>query len=338
MEVESLHRLETEGLEMIVAIDSTRLGPALGGCRWRLYPDSASARREALALARAMTRKAALARLPLGGGKAVVVGNPAQRTRAQLLAFGEFVESLAGRYITAADMGTGEAEMAIIGEATSHVVGRPRAQGGCGDPSPHTARGVHLAIAAALRHSGVELRGARVAVQGVGHVGRALCELLLASGARVTVADPQPEALGDLPDAITRVDPDRILFETCDVLAPCGPAGVIDAQTAEALACRIVCGAANNPLRDLAVGQRLADRGILYVPDFLANAGGLIHLAVSLEGGGADALCERMRVIPENLDRVLECAREDGVDPATAAERLAVGLATGQPLDAHPAA
>ena len=153
---------------MVIAIDSTLRGPALGGCRWRPYPDSLVARREACALAASMTRKAALARLSLGGGKAVVIGDPAQRTREQLFAFGDFVESLGGCYITAADMGTGEEQMGEIHERTRFVVGLPRELGGCGDPGPFTARGVYMAIVAAL---GGSVTGARVAVQGVGSVG-----------------------------------------------------------------------------------------------------------------------------------------------------------------------
>jgi leucine dehydrogenase len=324
MEVESLHRLESSGVEMIIAIDSTRAGPA--------YPDSVSARREAIALAQAMTRKAALARLALGGGKAVVSGDPKRRTREQLLRFGEFVQSLGGRYITAADMGTGSAEMTVIAETTSHVVGLPRERGGCGDPAPYTAEGVQLAIEAALRRTGRTVEGAIVAIQGVGQVGRALVDRLIAAGAQVIAADPQPAALETLPSGVRLVAPEQIATEACEVFAPCGPAGAIDAQVADSLDCRIVCGAANNPLSALSIGRRLAARGILYVPDFLANAGGLIHLAVALEGGDDAATTHRLRVIPENLDRVLAYAEASGADPALAAERIATALAQGEPV------
>jgi glutamate dehydrogenase/leucine dehydrogenase len=339
MEVESLHRLESSGVEMIIAIDSTRAGPALGGCRWRPYPDSVSARREAIALAGAMTRKAALARLALGGGKAVVSGDPKRRTREQLLMFGEFVQSLGGRYITAADMGTGAAEMTVIAETTSHVVGLPRERGGCGDPAPYTAEGVQLAIEAALLRTGRSVEGAIVAIQGIGQVGRALVERLVAAGARVIAADPLPAALETLPSEVRLVAPEQIVTEACEVFAPCGPAGTIDVQVADALDCKIVCGAANNPLSALSIGRRLAARGILYVPDFLANAGGLIHLAVALEGGDDAATSQRLRVIPENLERVLAYAEASGVDAALAAERIATSLARGEPApDLDPAA
>ncbi|HTO71812.1 MAG TPA: Glu/Leu/Phe/Val dehydrogenase dimerization domain-containing protein [Myxococcota bacterium] len=312
------------GLEMIVAIDSTARGPALGGCRWKRYPDAASARRDALALAAAMTRKAALAGLALGGGKAVVAGDPGARTEADLLAFGEFVESLGGAYITAADMGTGEREMATIARRTSHVAGLPRALGGCGDPGPFTALGVELALEAALAHAGGALRGAHVAVQGVGSVGRELVLALRRAGARVTVADPSPAALAGLPRDVTVVAPDELARLRCDAFAPCGPAAVVDDALAEALECRVVCGAANNPLASRGVASVLESRGILYVPDFVANAGGLIHLAVALEGGDDAATRRKLRVIPENLERVLAHAKARGVDPASAAEELAL--------------
>jgi len=323
----ALHTRRFGDVEMIIALDSTARGPALGGCRWKLYPDLDAARRDALALAAAMTRKAALAGLALGGGKAVVVGDPRTRSADQLLAFGDFVESLGGRYITAADMGTGEREMAVIARRTRHVVGLPRELGGCGDPGPFTAQGVELAIAAALRHVGRELAGAHVAVQGAGSVGRALIAALCRAGARVSAADPARAALETLPREVAVAAPERIEHVRCDVFAPCGPPGVIGAGLAEALDCRIVCGAANNPLESLAVAQRLEARGVLYVPDFVANAGGLIHLGVALGGGDEAATRRHLSVIPENLERVLAHAKSRGIDPARAAEELALAAA-----------
>ena len=299
---ESLHTRQLAGREMVIAIDSTVRGPALGGCRWKPYPDSMAARDEARALAAAMTRKAALARLCLGGGKAVVVGDPCKRTREELLAFGDFVESLGGAYITAADMGSGEKQMAIIRERTSHVLGLPCGLGGCGDPGPFTARGVYMALVSAL---GGSLHGARVAIQGTGSVGGALAHLLVEGGAAVVASDPNPEALESLPHEVRVVDPGQITSVACEVFAPCGPAGVLDQKLADEIPCQVVCGAANNPLTDPAVAAVLQERGVLYVPDFLANAGGLIHLAVALEGGNAARTLERLQVIPENLEEVL---------------------------------
>ncbi|MFQ5512895.1 MAG: Glu/Leu/Phe/Val dehydrogenase [Myxococcota bacterium] len=323
MELESLHILHETGLTMLIAIDSTARGPALGGCRWRSYPDEEAARRDAADLARAMTRKAALADLSLGGGKAVVIGDPGDRTRDQLLAFGSFVDSLEGRYITAADMGTGEEEMAVIAERTLHVSGLPQRLGGPGGPGPFTAIGVHLAMQAALAQLGLSLEGARVAVQGVGNVGFGLIQRLLGSGASVCASDTRPKALEALPEEVELVDPAAIVTRECDVFSPCGPPGVIDAQNMAALRCRIICGAANNPLASPELAAELARCGILYVPDFLANAGGLIHLAVALEGGDEAASQARLRVIPENLERVMERARRSRVTPAEAAEELA---------------
>jgi valine dehydrogenase (NAD+) len=273
-----------------------------------------------------MTRKAALARLDLGGGKAVVIGDPERRTREQLLAFGEFVESLDGRYITAADMGTAEEEMAVIGERTRSVAGLPRRIGGCGDPSPFTALGVFMAMERACERSGVPLRGARVALQGVGNVGRELVRRLLEAGAAVVVADPDPGAVANLPGDVEVVAPEAITGQACDVFAPCGPAGVIDAGVAQTLRCRIVCGAANNPLAAADVACVLRQRGILYVPDFLASAGGLIHLAVALEGGDDAASIDRLGVITENLDCVLARSEDEALDTASAAERMALAL------------
>jgi glutamate dehydrogenase/leucine dehydrogenase len=323
---ETIERRLAAGVEMIIAIDSTVRGPALGGCRWKPYPDSESAAAEAVALARAMTRKAAMARLRLGGGKAVVVGDARTRTREQLRAFGAFVEELGGRYVTGADMGTGEPEMRVISETTRHVVGLARADGGCGDPGPFTALGVRLAIRAALAECGLDVHGATIAIQGAGSVGSRLASLLLEDGARVIAADPSRDAVAALPAAVRVVDPQAVLATPCDVFAPCGPPRVIDAASAQRLHCRVVCGAANNPLGGDDAGQALARRGILYVPDFVANAGGLIHLATALEGGDDAASRERLAVIPENLAAVLACAKESDLTTAAAADRLAAAL------------
>jgi leucine dehydrogenase len=327
MSGESLHVQRAAGVEMIISIDSTRRGPALGGCRWRPYPDRTTARLEAEGLARAMTRKAAMARLSLGGGKAVVMGDPRTRTHEQLVAFGQFVDSLGGRYVTGADMGTGQEAMLSIREGTEYVTGLPRRVGGCGDPGPYTAIGVRMALERACSHADLRLEGARVALQGAGSVGSALAADLLELGAEVRACDPDPEALAGLPDVVERVACDALLSSPCDVFAPCGPGGVIDRELAGALECRIVCGAANNPLVDAEVARELDRRGILYVPDFVANAGGLIHLAVALEGGDEAGTLRQLAVIPENLDAVLELAKAEQLDTAAAAERLARSLA-----------
>ncbi len=329
MEPESLHIQSKAGVEMMVAIDSTLRGPALGGCRWRPYPDSEAARRDAIDLARAMTRKAALAGLALGGGKTVVIGDPRGRTREQILAVGAFVDTLEGRYIVAADMGTGQEEMAVMAERTRYVSGLPRRLGGCGDPGPYTAEGVQLAMESALAHLGLSLEGAKVAIQGIGHVGSVLARRLLDSGASLVVADSDPKALHGLPDEVQVVAPEGITAVECDVFSPCGPPAVIDARVAREIPCRVICGGANNPLAQSELAQQLAQRGVLYVPDFLANAGGLIHLALALEGGDDAAPRERLRVIPENLERVLVLAKAERIDTAAAAEQLALSALAG---------
>ncbi len=318
----NVHVRRTDDLAMFIAIDSLRLGPALGGCRWLPYPSEEAAREEAKALAAAMTRKAALADLPLGGGKAVVIGNPAERTTAQLHAFGDFVESLGGAYITAEDMGTTPSAMSLIAQRTSHVIGLPPEEGGCGDPSPHTAIGVFLAMKAALAHVGREIEGARISVQGVGAVGSALVRELVEAGAIVSAADPEPSRLAGLPEAVNRVAPERVLDEPCDVFAPCGPPGVLRLDNLDRLDTRVVCGAANNPLSEGAVAAELDRRGVFYVPDFLANAGGLIHLQVAREGGDAAATRERLETIPRNLREVIRKASQKGLDLLAAANEV----------------
>jgi len=329
MDLESLHVQREAGVEVIVAIDSTVRGPALGGCHWRPYQSVETARRDAAGLARVTTRRAALARLSHGGGKTVVIGDPRERTTKQLLMLGDFVDALEGRYIVAADTGVGEEEMAVIAERTGFVVGLPDHLGGCGGPGPYTAQGVHLAMQAALGHRGQSLEGARVAIQGVGTVGSCLVEHLLESGARPIVADTMPEALSDLPEGVEVVAPDAILTVECDVFSPCGPAGVIDAQVAEQVCCHVVCGSANDPLEHIGIGSLLEHRGIFYVPDFLANAGGLIHLAAALEGGDGEDSQRRLGIIPENLERVMAYASAQRVSTAVAAERLASAAIAG---------
>jgi leucine dehydrogenase len=317
-----VHSRSARGVEMFIAVNSILRGPALGGCRWQPYPDREAALREALGLASAMTRKAALADLPLGGGKAVVIGDPAERTRGQLRAFGDFVESLGGTYITAEDMGTAPADMAVIRERTGHVIGLPPDLGGCGDPSPHTAEGVFLAIEAALGYLGKRVEAARIAVQGVGAVGQDLVRRLLRAGASVAAADVDSEKLRTLPEEVEPVEVREIARLRCDVFAPCGPPGVLHRTAVRELFCHLVCGAANNPLSGPEAAEELASRRILYVPDFLANAGGLIHLAVAREGGTAEDTRRHLAVIPRNFETVMELVEKDGVNPLEAAEFL----------------
>jgi leucine dehydrogenase len=220
--------------------------------------------------------------------------------------------------------------MAVIAEATRHVCGLPRRLGGCGDPGPFTALGLRLAIRQASRERGLDPDRLRVAVQGAGSVGGELVRLLAADGAELIVADPCESVLRELPESARVVPPAAILDDPCDVISPCGPPFVIDAARAATLRCAIVCGGANNPLADATVAPLLAQRGILYVPDFLANAGGLIHLAVAREGGDDAASRAHLQVIPENLVQVLARAKAEAIDPAAAASRIALERVVGE--------
>jgi leucine dehydrogenase len=279
-----------------------------------------------------MTFKAAAAGLDLGGGKGVVCtaedrppDGPLRR--AVLLDFGDLVDSLGGRYVTAEDVGTGAADMAVIAERTPHVVGLPRGQGGSGDPSPITARGVLAAIRACLDHrfGATSLSGRRVCVIGAGHVGSHLARLLTVGGASVAVSDIDPErrCLAEELDA-EWVEPEDATTLSSDVLAPCALGGAVDEENVDALRCRIVCGAANNVLADEALADRLRQRGILYAPDFIANSGGLISVYAELNGLGRPEVVRLVEGLGTSLRRIFEDAEAEGVTPLTSARRLAL--------------
>jgi len=269
------------GLSAVIAIHDTTFGPALGGCRMWPYDGLDAAVADALRLSAGMTWKAALADLPLGGGKAVIVGDPRRDKTPDLFrAFGRFVDHLGGRYVTAEDVGTGVRDMEIVRTETRHVAGLAA---GSGDPSPVTAAGVLLGLKAAVRHrlGRGDLKGLEVAVQGVGHVGYHLCRLLSAEGCELTVTDLSPEALERVViefDA-KAVAPGAIHDVPADIFAPCALGGTLNADTIPRLKVAVVAGAANNQLADAACGEALHRRGILYAPDFVINAGGLINVA-----------------------------------------------------------
>lgn len=298
------------GLRAWIAIDDTSLGPAFGGCRFRAYAGDDDAIADARRLAEGMSLKNALAGIPFGGGKSVLLQPDEDFDRAALFeAFGRAVEQLGGRYITAMDSGTETADMDAIGRATRYVSGRTGAEG---DPSPFTARGVLRGIEAAvsLVLARRDLAGLHVAIQGVGHVGASLALMLADAGATLTVADPvsaRAEALADATGARV-VAPDALLATPCDVLAPCGLGGILDSASVDALACRVIAGAANNQLADAGVGQRIAGRGITYVPDFLINAGGVIHAALAWSRADEAEIAERVDRIGDTVHGVLEVA------------------------------
>lgn len=323
-------RDRASGLHAIIAVHDTTLGPALGGIRVRSYATERDALVDVLRLAEAMTYKAALAGLNLGGGKAVVLGEPAADRRASTFrALGRMIEGLDGAYVATEDMGTVTADLVEVRAETRHAVGLPESAGGGGDPSPTTAWGVVQGIRAALVALGEagDLRGRSVAVQGAGKVGMALARFLCEAGAAVTVADTDETrvAVAARDYGARAVGPDEILFQSVDILAPCAAGAVLSEQTIPRLRCRVVAGGANNQLATDADGEGLARRGILYAPDFAVNAGGLIHVADELSPGGYDAGRVRAKVeeIYDTLASVFAESQGTGVAPVRIALRLA---------------
>ncbi|MGZ8647221.1 MAG: Glu/Leu/Phe/Val dehydrogenase dimerization domain-containing protein [Solirubrobacteraceae bacterium] len=320
------------GAYSIIAVHSTALGPALGGCRLTTYPHPAAAIEDALRLASGMTLKAAVAGVELGGGKGVVCVEPGtplttETRQAMLLDFGDAVESLGGRYITAEDVGTSPADMRLIATRTEHLVGLPEDLGGLGDPSPFTALGVLAAMRACAEHrfGTAGLADRRVAVVGVGHVGESLARMLAAEGAHVIVSDvdESKRALADELDGASWMSPEEALRSRVDVLAPCALGGVLDETTVPQLEAGIVCGAANNQLAHDALAEDLARRGIDYAPDFVANAGGLMRVAAELEGADGKGARERIAGIEALMRRILTEAAGLGITPLAAAHALA---------------
>jgi leucine dehydrogenase len=306
------------GLRAIVAIHDSRLGPALGGCRFLPYETEDAALVDALRLARGMTYKAALAGLAHGGGKSVLIRPSQHFDRVALFrAFGRFVDDLAGHYITAEDSGTGLADMEIIRTATKHVTGVGVATGGSGDPSPFTALGVRRGIEACvkLKLGRSALEGVHVAVQGVGHVGYYLCKELHAAGAKLSVADVDPlkAERAEREFGATIVPLDRIFEIACDVIAPCALGSALNDQTIPKLKATIVAGAANNQLSDPRHGDDLHARGILYAPDYAINAGGLINVAQEVTGYDANASRERTLKIYDTIHDIAERSAKDNV-------------------------
>jgi leucine dehydrogenase len=319
------HEPET-GLRAIIGIHSTALGPALGGIRQWPYGSDEEALVDVLRLSRAMSYKAAVSGLDQGGGKTVVIGRPGEGGEARFRALGRFIDTLGGRYIGAEDVGTSPREMDWVSRETPWVTGVDTAVGGSGDPSPFTAVGVFEGMRAAAEHrwGSPELAGRKVVVQGVGHVGTSLCRLLLAAGAQVEAADLDPARAESLAEEGVRPVPlDGVLERPCDILAPCAMGAGIGPRTIPALRCAIVCGAANNQLEDAAAGDALREAGILYAPDYVVNAGGIINIAEEFTGYDPARAERRVRGIYETTHEVLQRADADGVSPATAADMMA---------------
>jgi glutamate dehydrogenase/leucine dehydrogenase len=316
------------GLRAIVAIHSTVLGPGLGGTRFRPYDSEAEALTDVLRLAQGMTYKHAVCGNDLGGGKAVIVGDPARiRSDDLIRSYARFVDRLCGRYLTAEDVGTTQADMDLIKTVTPHVTGVSERLGGSGDPSPATAWGLlHAMHAVAERVWGdPSLEGRHIAVSGVGKVGRALVEYLVDAGAKLTIADVRDDVAASIAEGsqATVVDPATIHAVECDVFSPCALGAVLNAQTIPELRCAAVCGCANNQLATPEDGERLAAFGVLYAPDYVVNAGGVINIAQELRGTAYDhdAAWERIAGIRETVAKVFALADEDKITPAEAADR-----------------
>jgi leucine dehydrogenase len=321
------------GLRALIGVHSTRLGPGIGGCRIRVYPSEDEAVHDVSRLARAMTYKAALARLPHGGGKAVILAPPdiasftPDRRTALFVAFGRFVESLGGRYVTTEDSGTSAADMDVIRSVTHHVLGTSVERGGSGDPSPYTALGVRRGIEA-IAHAVLDradLTGLHVAIQGVGHVGAHLARELAAAGARLTVAEIDERRR----DAVAReldarvAGIDQILEVECDVLAPCALGGAITEDVVPRLNTRAIAGAANNQLQTAGVGRALRQRRIFYAPDYAINAGGLINVAEEYAGYDEPRARAKVMAIYQTILTIIERSEREACEPERVADRLA---------------
>ena len=318
------------GLRAIIAIHSTALGPALGGTRFFPYPSTAEAVQDALNLSRGMSYKAALAGLDLGGGKAVIIGDPhTLKSEALLRAYGRFVQSLNGRYLTACDVGTYSEDMDHIARECDYVTGRTVAHGGAGDSSVLTAYGVFQGMRAAAETlwGAPTLAGRTVGIAGVGKVGHHLARHLIEDGASVVVTDvyaPAVERVREEFPQVTVVDSTAALVAgALDVYAPCALGGALTDEVVETLSAKVVCGAANNQLAHPGIEKALADRGILYAPDYCVNSGGLIQVADELEGFSFERAKHRASGIFDTTRRVFELAATDGVPPAVAADLLA---------------
>lgn len=327
------------GLIVTVALHSSALGSALGGARLWRYPHWSDGMGDALRLSAAMTLKNATAGLDAGGGKSVIALGlddtlDADRRRAAFLDLGDAVESFGGSYRTAEDVGSTTEDMLVVSERTSHVVGLPDSVGGSGEPAGPTSRGVYAAIRATLERvtGSSEIAGRRITVSGLGQVGSRLAVRLSGEGARLTVTDVNPAKMSLAAElGATWVEPGTEHVIPADVFVPAGIGGVLDDEVIDSLAALSVCGPANNPLADRSGAERLAGRGILYAPDFVANAGGVIYLDVEAKHPGHKAeIASRIDGIGDTLRRLFDDAAERGVTPldaaeAYAAERLAAG-------------
>jgi leucine dehydrogenase len=316
------------GLKAIIAIHNTVLGPALGGTRMWPYHSEQEALDDVLRLSRGMTYKNAVAGLNLGGGKAVIIGDPSKdKSEALFRAFGQFVDSLGGRYITAEDVGIDVSDMEYVYRETQFVTGVHQVHGGSGDPSPFTAYGTLQGLMATLnRKFGDEEVGKySYAVQGLGHVGMEFAKLLKERGAKIFVTDINQarvdQAVAEL--GVEAVGLDEIYDVDADVYSPCALGGTVNEKTLPRLKAKVICGAANNQLANNAIGDEVTRRGILYAPDYAVNAGGVMNISLEIDGYNRERAMRMMRTIYHNLGRIFEIADRDGIPTYQAADRLA---------------
>ncbi|KKC24703.1 Glu/Leu/Phe/Val family dehydrogenase [Sphingomonas sp. SRS2] len=328
-----LFRDAASGLTAVIALHSTHLGPGAGGTRFWHYADPADAITDALRLSRGMSFKNAMAGLPMGGGKAVILADSLRTKTPELLAaFGRAVDSLGGRYVTAEDVGMSDADMVAISRATKHVSGLPVAAGSAGgDPGPTTAKGVYLGVRAAMARGlgKQDAAGGHVAIQGVGSVGGGLARLLAKDGAKLTLADADPKRAKALADELgaVAVAAHEIMTIEADVLSPCALGAILDERSIAALQVPVVAGGANNQLATPADADRIHERGILYAPDYVINAGGIINVALEYLGQGDRAEVEaRVAKIPERLVRIWSESEASNVPAAVVADRMAMQL------------
>lgn len=321
-------RDEKTGLKAIIAIHNTNLGPALGGCRFWNYAQEEDAIRDVLRLSRGMTYKAALANLKLGGGKSVIIGDAnTQKTPELLSRFGEFIERLNGIYITAEDVNTSPADMTVIHSKTEHVVGLNDIEGGSGDPSVLTAYGTVVGLQACVEHKlkTSSLSGIHVAMQGLGHVGRLIAEDLHKKGVKLTVTDINTQWAKKIAEELgaTYVEPDDIYDVKADVFTPCALGGIINDATIPRLKCPIVAGCANNQLAEKRHGDVLKKAGILYAPDYVVNAGGLINVTYEGKNYDLSVVLKHVDRIRETLLEIINISQEENVSTNVASDRLA---------------
>ncbi|MCD9027676.1 leucine dehydrogenase [Luteimonas sp. BDR2-5] len=316
------------GLKAIIAIHNTVLGPALGGTRMWPYASEQEALNDVLRLSRGMTYKNAVAGLNIGGGKAVIIGDPAtDKSEGLFRAFGQFVESLGGRYITAEDVGIDVNDMEFVYRETQYVTGVHQVHGGSGDPSPFTAYGTLQGLLAALnrKFGNEEVGNYSYAVQGLGHVGMEFVKLLKERGAKIFVTDINKARVDRAVSeyGAEAVGLDEIYDVDADVYSPCALGGTVNEQTLPRLKAKIICGAANNQLATNAIGDEVEKRGLLYAPDYAVNAGGVMNVSLEIDGYNRERAMRMMRTIYHNLTRIFEIAERDGIPTYRAADRLA---------------